>query len=239
MPGICDIHTHILPCMDDGCKTVEESLEVLRSAREQGVGQLFATPHYYASEPAEQFLCRRETAAARLRARLTPEDPQICLGAEVAFYSGVSRDEHLEKLCLGASRYLLLELPFTPWSSDVRRELRNICSIRGITPILAHIERYIPLQSSAALQEVLEMDVLVQMNAGYLLRFGSRRKARQLLKSGTVQLLGSDCHNMTTRPPNLGEAMAYLDRRGLSAQLAQAASLSREIFREAAGERKN
>ena len=235
MPGICDVHTHILPGMDDGCKTPEESLSVLRAARAQGIRQIFATPHYYAPEPVEQFLRRREAAAQLLRRHMTPAEPEICLGAEVAFYSGMSRDAHLEKLCLGASRYLLLELPFEPWSSDVRRELRNLCSIRGITPILAHIERYIPLQSSAALGEVLEMDVLVQMNAGYLLRFGSRRKACQLLKSGTVQLLGSDCHNMTHRPPNLGPAVSYLEKKGMTGVLARGAELSSHIFAQAQG----
>jgi len=74
------------------------------------------------------------------------------------------------------------------------------------------------------------------MNAGELLRFGSRRQAQGLLKSGVVQLLGTDCHNMTTRAPNLGLAAKHLRRRGLGAVLAEIEQLSNEIFSEAVGE---
>jgi len=237
--GICDIHGHFLPGMDDGCKTVEESLQVLKSSFAQGVRGMFATPHYYPVEPVETFCGRRQAAEQLLRQHMERETaplPRICMGAEVAYRPGLSYEDALERLCLGRSRYLLLEMPFAPWGSNVIREVGNICRTRGIVPIIAHLERYLSMQSRQTVGKLLEQDVLVQMNAGELLRFGSRRQAQGLLKSGVVQLLGTDCHNMTTRAPNLGLAAKHLRRRGLGAVLAEIEQLSNEIFSEAVGE---
>ena len=71
------------------------------------------------------------------------------------------------------------------------------------------------------------------MNAGYLLRLSTARKGRQLLNSGMVHLLGSDCHNMTSRPPRLGEAAAYLQKKGMADVLTQMSELSNHIFEDA------
>lgn len=236
--AICDLHGHFLPGMDDGCKTVEEAIQVLGSSYAQGVRQMLATPHYYPIEPIAAFLERREAAMQALSRQIEAEAqplPQICLGAEVAYRPGLGYEEELDKLCLGSSRYLLLEMPFERWGDEVVRSVRNICSTKGITPIIAHIERYLSMQSRDTLMGVLEQDVLVQMNAEHLLQFRSRRQGRKLLESGTVQLLGSDCHNMTTRQPNIGPAVAYLEKKGMDRVVRSIAQLSQSVFQEAAG----
>lgn len=236
MHNICDVHGHFLPGMDDGCKTAEESVQVLQSSYAQGIGCMFATPHYYPVETVAAFLERRQAAYDRLMehiANCNMPMPEICLGAEVAYRAGISREDDLEKLCLGKSRYLLLELPFRRWDATVVRDIQIICSTKNITPILAHIERYLELQTRDSLNSVLEQDVLVQMNAGDLLRFGSRRSAAKLLKNGIVQLLGSDCHNMTTRQPNLGPALEYLQKHGMKDVAESIGNFSQQIFEEA------
>lgn len=239
MDRICDLHGHFLPGMDDGCKTPQEALQVLRSSYQQGIRRVFATPHYYPVEPVERFLERREASVRQLEEYIRSQGevllPQICLGAEVAYRPGLSYEEQLGKLCLGSSRYLLLEMPFTKWGKAEEREVRNICSAGGVTVILAHIERYIDHQDRNTLEWILGQDVLAQMNAEYLLRFSTRREGRKLLRNGTVQLLGTDCHNMTTRQPKLGEALAYLSKKGMDRELEHIARFSDEIFREAAG----
>lgn len=235
----CDMHSHLLPGMDDGCKSVEESVRVLRSSYDQGVRQIFATPHYYPVETVDTFLKRREAAMQALSKRLEQVElpvPQICLGAEVAYRPGIGYQEDLEKLCLGKSRYMLLEMPSSPWSDEVVRSVRNMCSTKGIIPIIAHIEYCMPMQSRDVLMRILEQDVLVQMNAGCLLRFSSRGNGRRLLKNGVVQLLGTDCHNMTSRKPNMGLAMAYLEKKGMTRTVREITALSQSIFREAFGE---
>ena len=234
---ICDLHSHILPGMDDGCKTVEESLQVLQESFRQGISAMFATPHYYPVESVDDFLARRDAAWQQLAAALQQMDgqiPKLCLGAEVAYRPGLCYDENLNGLCLGKSRYLLLELPFSRWNREMLRDIRNLYSVKGIIPVLAHIERYLPYQSADMVRQVLELGVLTQMNAGSLLRFGKRRKSSKLVKNGAVQLLGSDCHNATSRPQNMQAAMAYLERRSLHRQLSCAAQKSMDIFREAA-----
>lgn len=235
MMELCDIHGHFLPGMDDGCKTPEEALQVLKASYAQGVRRMFATPHYYPVETVSDFLERRQASCSRL-AELAwehPDIPRICLGAEVAYRPGIGYLEDLHKLCIGSSRYLLLELPFARWNRELVRDVRNMCAVVGITPILAHIERYLDNGQSDILEQLLELDVLVQMNAGYLLRFSTARKGRQLLKNGMVHLLGSDCHNMTSRPPRMGDAAEYLQKKGMADILSQISEWSIDIFNDA------
>lgn len=123
-----DFHSHILPGMDDGSQTVEESLTLLEMLRAQGVDTVAATPHFYARENSpEVFLRRRREAWERLNARLTPGGPQVLLGAEVRYYRGISRLEELHRLCLSGTHVLLLEMPFPPGPPASWRNWRTCC----------------------------------------------------------------------------------------------------------------
>lgn len=233
---ICDVHGHYLPGVDDGCKHCQESARLLELSYRQGITAVFATPHYYPVESVSGFLRRRQGAADRLYQQLEEEQltavPQICLGAEVAYRPGLGYEKELEKLCLGNSRYLLLELPFDRWGTGLVRDVQNICNTQGLIPILAHIERY-PGQDRRIMDKLLELDVMIQMNAAELCRFGSRRKAATLLEKGYVQVLGTDCHNLTDRQPNMAPALAYLEKRGMTGVLRQLSQQSMELFRQA------
>ena len=217
--GLCDMHCHVLPHMDDGCASVEQSLQVLRMNRRQNIDRVVATSHYYPTEPISKFLDRREKAVTQLYDAIQSQDdtlPSLTLGAEVAYHTGLLQARHIERLCIGSSGYLLLELPFRKWPSQVFTDIHILRSTLGITPIIAHLERYLKVQDTKTVNRLLEMDVLVQMNAGYLLNFWTQRKAKHLMKSGVVQLLGSDCHNTTNRPPNLGKGYEYLCKSGMT-----------------------
>lgn len=236
MYDICDIHSHVLPGMDDGCKTPEESLAVLEKMWDDGIRRVFATPHYYARESVDGFLARREESLALLRPLMEGRQlPALCCGAEVAYFSGVGGNAELSKLCLGKSKFLLLELPFTPWSTQVIRDVDNLC-LQGYTPIIAHFERYEKCQTKAMLQRMLEPEPLVQMNAGQLLDIWKGRKARTALLRDAVQLLGSDCHGLEHRPPRLGQAVKLLEKKNMHDVLARIETLSNEIFRAACGD---
>lgn len=239
--SFCDMHSHILSGMDDGCKTVEESVRLLRASYDQGIRSMCVTPHYYPVETADEFLARRDAAEQELYKALekvTLPVPKLCMGAEVAYRPGICYQEDLNKLCIGQSQYLLLEMPFHKWGDEVIRTVRGISNVRGITPILAHIERYLPMQDKEVLERLLDQEILVQMNAARLLHCSSRRQARRLLNNGTVQLLGSDCHNNISRPQNLGQAVEYLEKKGMDDILEELSRRSRRIFREATGEKK-
>ena len=101
---ICDLHGHFLPGMDDGSGSVAESLQMLEMAAQQGIGQMFATPHYYPVETVDEFLQRREESAQQLTQAMEAAGkvlPKVCLGAEVAYRQGIGNADNLEKLCLG------------------------------------------------------------------------------------------------------------------------------------------
>lgn len=237
--SFCDMHSHILPGMDDGSKDTDTSLEMLRKSMEQGIDRVFVTPHYYPVESVQDFLQRRDRAEANLRQAMESAGqqlPQICAGAEVAYRPGIGYEEDLEKLRLGNSEFLLLELPFSAWSQEVVRDIRNMVCARGITPILAHIERYLHLQKKQMLEQVLSQGVLVQMNAEALLHWRSRGRAKKLLKENVVHLLGSDSHNLSHRAPNLGEAIRELEKtKGMDRVLDQVSYISTDIFKQAQG----
>lgn len=241
--GWYDLHCHLLPGMDDGCKTCEESIAVLRRSVQQGVCGMMATPHYYPVESVERFLQRRQQAFRRLQDVLKkqqmPEQPEqplprLCLGAEVAYHPGLVCEEQLRQLCLGQSSYMLLELPFERWSPRVLRDVQTLQRVHGITPVIAHLERYRSIEEKAVLQELLEMDVLIQMNAETFHGLWSGLAARKALKRRRVQVLGSDCHNLTSRPPNLGSTVLQLERSGLGQCLEPVRCMGRRIFEDAA-----
>ena len=143
--GICDMHGHFLPGMDDGSQSVAESLQMLELSAKQGIETVFATPHYYPVESIDSFLQRREQSVARLQQAMAQKKgnyPRIMTGAEVAYRRGIGTAEGLDKLCLGNSRYLLLELPFARWEKSLFRDLSSIVNVRGLLPVIAHIERY-------------------------------------------------------------------------------------------------
>ena len=232
---ICDIHGHFLPGIDDGSASVAESLQMLEMAASQGISHMCATPQYYPVETVDEFLARRNESfrqLARAMAASGKKLPKIRPGAEVAYRQGIGNAENLEKLCLGESNYLLLELPFAPWKQSMFRDISSISNVRGLIPIIAHVERYIPLQSRKNLQKLLEQDVVFQMNAEHLLHWTTRGKAKSLIRNGVVHLLGSDCHNLTTRKPNLGAALNRLQKSKLDAAVYQIAQFSMEIFEQ-------
>lgn len=207
-----DFHTHLLPQMDDGSKSVEESHEMLAALAAQGVDTVVATPHFYANdESVTAFLDRRTAALERLQAG--KNDVKLLCGAEVRYYSGIGHMEELPLLQIGESGVLLLEMPFSTWTEYTVRELCEMADSRGLQLVLAHIERYLPMQKAAVWRRLYEQGILMQTNARFITDFATRRKALRMLAEGRIHFLGSDCHNMTTRPPRLAPAAALIEKR--------------------------
>lgn len=228
---LCDLHSHILPAMDDGCKTVEESCRVLEMCAQQGVAFLAATPHYYAEETVDAFLARRAAAMEQLeKAMQGRERPKLCLGAEVAYYPALLQEEAIESLCIGRSNYLLLEMPFSRWTPSVLRTVRALRHEQGVVPVLAHIERFSAMADRSMVDELVESGVLIQMNAEFFLDAHTHRQAVKLLRRGMVDVLGSDCHGAEHRPPNLGLMWERMGDRRLAAAAERIAETSVDIF---------
>lgn len=208
---IVDFHSHILPGMDDGSTSVEESIAMLQLEAEQGISHVVATPHFYAKhDTPEQFLARRRESELRLREAMEHHEglPGLSIGAEVLFFSGMSHTDALQQLTIEQNGCILLEMPMCRWSDSMYLEMENIWIRQGITPVIAHIDRYLsPFRTGRICERLESLPVYVQANASFFLRSSTRRMASNMLRRNQIHLLGSDCHNLVDRPPNLGYAM--------------------------------
>ena len=214
MNGIVDFHSHILPGIDDGSASLEESIALLQLEAEQGITRVVATPHFYPRyETPETFLRKREQAEAALRRAVKAGKglPEISVGAEVYYFRGISESEFLPQLTIQGGRCILIEMPPAPWPETVYEELEAIWRRRDITPVIAHIDRYIaPFHTYKIPQRLRRLPVLVQANASFFLEKRTRRMALKMLRGDQIQLLGSDCHNLNSRAPKLGAAVELI-----------------------------
>jgi len=234
--SLTDLHTHILPGMDDGSKSPEMSVQMLKSCAEQGVTRLLLAPHYYSSkETIDNFLSRRAASFEALQAEVsqsmsTPPLPEIYLGCECRYFVEMSKSPDLKKLCFGAANCLLVEMPFTVWSLSVVGEVCSLLS-EGYAVILAHIERYIgSTENLRHLDDFLEAGAVIQTNAEFFLEKSARHSALKMLRDNSLHVFGSDCHNVTTRPPNMGFLREILDKKRCGAYLSAAESLCTELL---------
>lgn len=217
MSGFIDFHSHILPCVDDGSQSVGESIAMLQMTAEQGIRHVIATPHFYAQyDTPEHFLQKRNEAERLLRDEMRKYTglPQISVGAEVYFFRGMSDSGAISELTFADKKCILIEMPPAPWTDSIYRELEAIYIKRELIPIIAHIDRYIrPLQSFGIPKRLAELPVLVQANAEFFSNKWTSGMAMHMLRTEKIHLLGSDCHNMRSRCPNLGQAVEYIRRR--------------------------
>ena len=192
--------------LDDGSDGVDTSLAMLRREAEQGVTAVCATSHYYAKHSSIPAFCeRRAEALERLTGVLTDGLPQVLPAAEVAYFPRME-EQDLTPLCIQGTRTLMLEMPFADWTSLQAEAVEALVLDCGYQVVLVHPERFCFSKSNRhKLEKLAELPIGLQVNAGSLLRWGTRRLALDLLQMAQYPLLGSDCHNLTSRPPNLKE----------------------------------
>lgn len=194
-----DFHCHILPGVDHGSGSVEQSLRMLRCARACGVDTILASHHFYGQkQSAEEFIAIRDTAYEKLQAALPQDEqlPRIKKAAEVYLTTELAGLERLEELCIEGTRFILLEMPYEYWSKWVYDAVYHIIAQRRLVPVVAHVERYaLSKRDPLEIFHLLEMDVLAQMNASSLGMWTSRGKALELLRRYGIHLLGTDAHD--------------------------------------------
>ena len=208
-----DFHSHILPAVDDGSASVEESVALLKMLSEQGIDTVCATPHFDPLQDSPASFLEKRNKAFELLKKETEglELPCVKLGAEVMYFSGIGNVEDMSMLKIEGTNLLLLEMPMAAWSDFTVKELVNMSSKGHIRIMLAHIERYLALQKAATLEKLLDNGVVMQVNASFFINPKTRRRALKMLKNGEIHLLGSDCHNTEFRPPRMSEALKIID----------------------------
>lgn len=211
---IIDFHSHILPKMDDGSKSVDQSLEMIRLSAEQGVSHIVLTPHFYAdSDNPDHFLAKRNDRLKTLREALPDGSPELIAGAEVTYFDGMASMDDLPLMRVEGTKYLLVEMPFIPWTQGVLGNILDIQRRRDFTVVLAHVERYLRLQKPQTVEALLREGVQLQCNGDFFLHGLASRKAFRMLEGGWIHFLGSDAHNTDKRPPNLGEAYRVIEKK--------------------------
>jgi protein-tyrosine phosphatase len=202
-----DLHTHVLPGVDDGPPDVDSSLALARAAIEDGVSTMVATPHVSSRYP--NTLARIEEGVGELNLALARAELPLAIvpGAEVAL-SELDRlsDDDLRGLSLGGAGHLLVESPYVKDVPSLEAVLFDL-EMRGVRPILAHPERSPVFQSNPTrLARLVQRGVLSSITAGSLGgRFGGRVRSLsiQLLAQGLVHSVASDAHDLDRRPPGL------------------------------------
>ena len=214
---IVDFHSHILPNVDDGSSSLEQSVEMLELEAQQGIRHVIATPHFYPQHDSPmRFLSRREEAFSRLQERIAHRTdlPEVTVGAEVYYFHGISECDFLPHLTIGGKKCILIEMMGSIWSERMYQELLDIREKQGLIPIIAHIDRYItPANASGVLERLEELPVFVQANAEPFLHFTTRGMLLRGLRADQIHLLGSDCHDTASRKPNLAAAINVIEKR--------------------------
>ncbi len=187
--------------MDDGAKDLEMSVKMLKMQKNGGIRLSVLTPHYYYDEETvEEFLERRGVAYGELMEGYDPAAmPKTMLGAEVAMYKEMSEDD-LTPLCVGNTNLLLVEMPmrFENYITDELSEL--VC--HGFVPLVAHFERYFHTYKEKEIKEIAEVEgCLYQVNIISLEDRKIRDKVFKMAEKGTDFVLGTDAHNISSRPP--------------------------------------
>ncbi len=216
--GICDIHSHILPALDDGAKNWDETMEMLRTAYDSGVRAIIATPHY---------LPWKERRSAERIASLCQEAMERAkrdLGIDILIYAGNELYYHQElpealesgdALTLAGSKYILVEFSEGVAFKEMKHALESL-QRSGYRVILAHCERYICIREERSLEEILEMGVLLQSNAEEIERGmfdQTKRWLTKRYKAQQISFIGSDMHHITRRKPLSPSQVSWYERK--------------------------
>ena len=211
-----DIHSHIVFDVDDGPKSIEESKALLKEAYNQGVRTIVSTSHRRKGmfETPEEKIATNFIKVREI-AKEVADDLVIAYGAEIYYTSDVL--EKLEKKeipTLNDSRYALIEFSMHTPYREIHTGLSNILML-GITPVIAHIERYDALENNEKrVRELINMGCYTQINSNHVLRpklFRERykfmkKRARYFLDRDLVHIVASDMHNLDSRPPYMEQA---------------------------------
>lgn len=198
-----DIHSHILPGVDDGPQTLEDSLQILIKAADEGVKTIVTTPHVLEVPPGKDWQRVRD-AFSRVKKAIIREriDIEIILGAELFISPDLPKTikENRELTINNRNKYVLIEFPMNEISNFIEQTIFELL-LQGIVPIICHPERYIEIQKDAnKLSNLVGKGALTQLNSGSLMgRYGKKvqKTAKTLLAHNLIHMIGSDVHSVS------------------------------------------
>lgn len=217
MVGFCDVHTHILPKIDDGPDNIKETIRILETEYEAGVRTIYATPHFRRDmfEPTMEMIQEQYKKVVEA-AKKVGDDLHVLLGCELHVNSEV-----IELLdtgrCVGlaGTRCVLVEFSEYSDSNIIHNRCYELLS-NGYQPIIAHAERYNAIRKNLNfLQQLVEMGNYIQMNADSIVGHdGLSMKwfCKKAIKRDLLHFVGSDVHNTSDRKSSIGKCVKYLEK---------------------------
>jgi protein-tyrosine phosphatase len=200
-----DLHTHLLPGIDDGAKSLEEAVQMIRQGKKIGITAICTTPHLssgFTKERTEKIM----ESFLKLKERTSEEETGIDLhlGSEIDLRMNFDSIKRLPFFFINQTRkYLFVELPLGEFPSFAEKIFFSLL-IEGFSPILAHPERSLQREEDfGRIEKLKDSGILSQLNAGSLLgNFGKKiqRAARRLLAEDLVDFVSSDAHDLNSRP---------------------------------------
>lgn len=218
MKKIVDIHSHILPNVDDGAKDWNETYQMLHIAYQEGVRTIIVTPHHHERRgmcTPQQY--KENFIQLRNLAHEIDENFHVILGMEIYFSQDIIQKlENKAVQPMGKSKYLLIEFSPDAEFRYIQQGLQQV-QMKGYYLILAHIERYQCLMEDMGhVEHLIEMGVYMQMNAGSILSKNDRKERRfikNLLKNEYIHFIGTDAHNAGSRSPKIKECADYVAKK--------------------------
>lgn len=218
MSEFVDIHSHIIPNVDDGSNDIEESREMLKLAYSKGIRTIIATPHYKVGD----YTVEKQVLVSKLEmlkeiAKEIGQDFEIYLGNEILGISGITKKLKENKVATMAdSRYALVEFMPNESYANIRNVMQEL-QCNGYLPILAHVERYEQLRKNFEYASNLsEMGVYFQVNASSISKFkGIRLKKfiNKLIDNDMVHFVATDAHDMKNRRIDMSSCAKYIEKK--------------------------
>lgn len=222
MMNIIDMHSHIIHEVDDGAKDIGQAINMLKMAYEDGVRKIIATPHYHIGRMiADKTICIENLDNLKHAIKEIGLDMEIYLGNEIYYHTDAMDKVNQGKIMtLAGSSYVLLEFSPTVELSTIHRAISD-AFIEGLTPIIAHFERYKCLTDKLVrCEELVNMGALLQTNASSVIcakggMVGRKEKKiiKKLMKKELISFVASDAHEDKNRTPKLKECYRYVSRK--------------------------
>lgn len=191
-----DLHTHILPDVDDGSRNISDSVKYLHSLERLGFRDVVLTPHFYPHREISERMLERRDAAFTLLKEKDDSGINLHIGSECYMHEYIFHAQDLKPFCIDGGKYLLTELSYDAASGKRMLDMINkLMAKYEVIPILAHIERYpYIMKSEKMLDAFLETGCLCQTNAEVLLSPFKRGRVLKYLEKGYIHFLGTDTH---------------------------------------------
>ena len=213
-----DIHCHILPEVDDGSRSLNESIEMAMIAKEQGITKIVNTSHYHPDfryKKGEELLKELEDFYNVLKENMI--DIEVVIGNEIYYTKDLIKEiDELDFYTLNNSRYILIELPPTNFPKDLCNIVYELKE-KNYIPVFAHVERYREVQENPELiYEVINAGAIIQVNSHSILGKSGKelqKVCNTLLNRNMVHVVGTDAHSSKRRTPIFLDAYKYVSEK--------------------------